>query len=67
MTKTVDYSGSFCFGEGKGKAHGGALPHTHYGYAHDEYGTYLGLSDKDNKKIERILKSWEKKRKTLNL
>lgn len=51
----------------KGKPHEGVLPHTHNGYAHDEYGTYLGLSDKDNKKIERILKSWEKKRKTLNL
>lgn len=51
----------------KGRAHGGALPHTHYGYEHDENGTYLGLSSKDSKKIDQILKSWDRKRRTLNL
>ena len=47
--------------------HNGALPHTHNGYEHDEYGTYPGLSVKDSKRVEKILKSWETKRKKLNL
>lgn len=51
----------------KGKKHNGALPHTHNGYEHDEYGTYPGLSIKDSKRVEKILKSWETKRKKLNL
>lgn len=51
----------------KGRRHEGALPHTHNGYEHDEYGTYPGVSKKDNKTIEYILKSWKKKRKALNL
>lgn len=51
----------------KGKKHNGALPHTHNGYEHDEHGTYPGLSAKDSKRVEKILKSWEKKRKKLNL
>lgn len=51
----------------KGKKHNGALPHTHNGYEHDEYGTYPGVSVKDSKRGDKILKSWETKRKKLNL
>lgn len=51
----------------KGKKHNGALPHTHNGYEHDEYGTYPGLSDMDSKRVEKILKSWGIRRKKLNL
>lgn len=51
----------------KGKKHDGALPHTHNGYEHDEYGTYPGMSAKDGKMVERILTAWDRKRKKLNL
>lgn len=51
----------------KGKKHNGALPHTHNGYEHDEHGTYPGLSHMDSKRVEKILKSWEIRRKKLNL
>ena len=51
----------------KGRAHAGALPHTHYGYEHNEYGTYPGVSTKDSKLIEKILNNWETKRKKLKL
>lgn len=49
------------------RRHDGALPHTHNGYEHDEYGTFPGLSDKDSRRVEKILKSWDIKRKKLNL
>ena len=45
----------------------GALPHTHNGYEHDEYGTYPGLSGKDEKLVNNVLQQWERKRKKLNL
>ncbi len=51
----------------KGKKHNGALPHTHNGYEHDEYGTYPGLSGKDEKLVNNVLQQWERKRKKLNL
>ena len=51
----------------KGVPHAGALPHTHSGYEHDEYGTYPGVSSKDQKIIDRVLNQWEKRRKKLNL
>lgn len=51
----------------KGKKHEGALPHTHNGYEHDEYGTYPGVSDKDQKIVDRALSQWEARRKKLNL
>ena len=51
----------------KGKKHNGALPHTHNGYEHDEYGTYPGLSGKDEKLVSNVLQQWERKRKKLNL
>ena len=47
--------------------HNGALPHTHNGYEHDEYGTYPGLSGKDEKLVNNVLQQWERKRKKLNL
>lgn len=51
----------------KGKKHNGELPHTHNGYEHDEYGTYPGLSGKDEKLVSNVLQQWERKRKKLNL
>lgn len=51
----------------KGRLHEGALPHTHNGYEHDEYGTYPGMSAKDTKIVNSILKQWERRRKKLNL
>lgn len=51
----------------KGVPHANALPHTHSGYEHDEYGTYPGVSSKDQKIIDRVLNQWEKRRKKLNL
>ncbi|MFR1834240.1 MAG: hypothetical protein ACLSX5_13950 [Lachnospiraceae bacterium] len=51
----------------KGKKHDGALPHTHNGYEHDEYGTYPGVSEKDTKRINKILKQWEQRRKRLHI
>ena len=51
----------------KGREHAGALPHTHNGYEHDEYGTYPGLSGKDEKLVNNVLQQWERKRKNLNL
>lgn len=51
----------------KGRSHEGALPHTHNGYEHDEYGTYPGVSSKDQKIIDKILNQWERRRKKLNL
>ena len=51
----------------KGRTHNGVLPHTHNGYEHDENGTFPGMSDKDRKKVERVLKSWEIKRRKLKL
>lgn len=51
----------------RGKAHNGALPHTHHGFEHDEYGTYPGVSEKDQKLIDDILALWERKRKRLKL
>lgn len=51
----------------KERKHDGALPHTHSGYEHDEYGTYPGLSANDRKIVDKVLKSWETKRKKLNL
>lgn len=51
----------------KGKKHNGALPHTHNGYEHDEHGTYPGMSDKDDKLVNNVLRQWERKRKKLKL
>lgn len=51
----------------KGRTHAGALPHTHYGYEHDEYGTYPGMSGKDERIVNSVLQQWERKRKKLNL
>jgi hypothetical protein len=51
----------------KGVPHDGSLPHTHYGYEHYEYGTYPGVSAKDQKIIDKILKQWDRRRKKLNL
>ena len=51
----------------KGKRHEGALPHTHNGYEHSEYGTYPGVSEKDRKLIDNVLRQWSRKRKTLNV
>ena len=51
----------------KGRKHDGAIPYTHSGYEHDEYGTYPGLSANDRKIVDKVLKSWETKRKKLNL
>lgn len=51
----------------KGKKHDGALPHTHYGYEHDECGTYPGMSNKDKKIVNNVLKQWDRRRKKLNL
>lgn len=51
----------------KGKKHQGALPHTHNGYEHDEYGTYPGMTDKDKRIVENILKNWNRHRKKNNL
>ena len=51
----------------KGKKHQGALPHTHNGYEHDEYGTYPGMTDKDKRTVENILKNWNRHRKKNNL
>ncbi len=51
----------------KGRIHAGALPHTHNGYEHDEHGTYPGMSDKDSKLVNNVLRQWERKRKKLNL
>lgn len=50
-----------------GVKHDGVLPHTHNGYEHDEYGTYPGVSEKDEKLIRDILGKWNRKRKKLNL
>lgn len=51
----------------RGVPHDGALPHTHNGYEHDEYGTYPGVSPKDQKIIDKLMKQWERRRKKLNL
>lgn len=51
----------------KGPKHAGALPHTHNGYEHDEYGTYPGVSAKDQKLIDKVMAQWKRKRKNLNL
>lgn len=51
----------------KGVPHDGALPHTHSGYIHDEYGTYPGVSVKDQKLVDKITNQWARKRKKLNL
>ena len=51
----------------KGVPHAGALPHTHNGYEHEEYGMYPGVSPKDQKIIDKILKQWEIRRKKLKL
>ena len=51
----------------KGKKHNGALPHTHNGYEHDEHGTYPGMTDKDGKLVNNVLRQWERKRKKLKL
>ena len=51
----------------KGKKHDEALPHTHYGYEHDENGTYPGVTKKDKKIIDQVMTQWERRRKKLNL
>ena len=51
----------------KGRKHDDALPHTHNGYEHEEYGTYPGMSREDEKVVNNILEQWERKRKKLKL
>lgn len=51
----------------KGKKHNNALPHTHNGYEHEEYGTYPGVKKKDKVIMDRIMIQWERRRKKLNL
>lgn len=51
----------------KGKMHEDKIPHTHYGYEHDEYGTYPGVTDRDKKIVDKVLQSWDHRRKKLNL
>ena len=50
----------------KGKAHNGLLPHVHIGYEHNEIGD-RDLNEKERKTVEKILNTWEKRRKKLNL
>ncbi len=43
-------------------AHNGLLPHTHRGYFHQEYDkaeTRLELTPKEEKMVERVLKTWD--------
>lgn len=51
----------------EGKKHNGIIPHTHNGYEHDEYGTFLGLSEKDKKIVDNVLGQWKRKKRKLNL
>lgn len=51
----------------KGKPHNGAMPHVHLGYDHDEYGSRVVLTSKEEKTVRRILDYWENKRKKLNM
>ena len=51
----------------RGVPHDGALPYTHNGYQHDEYGTYPGVSSKDQKIIDKLLKQGERRWKKLYL
>lgn len=51
--KQIDVTGQEHFINGKPE-----LPHTHHGYMHEEYrGTKL-LSTKEQKMVERVLKTW---------
>lgn len=51
--KQIDVSGHVHYIDGKAE-----LPHTHHGYEHEEYrGTTL-LSPKENRLVERGLKTW---------
>ncbi len=50
----------------KGPSHNGLKVHVHVGYEHDEHGT-RAPNAKEQKIIDRILTSWEKKRKRLGL
>lgn len=51
--KQIDVSGRSHHINGKPE-----LPHTHHGYQHDEYGGTKLLSSKEQKMVERVLKTW---------
>lgn len=51
--KQIDVSGSKHFINGKAE-----LPHTHHGYAHEEYGGTKLLSPKEQKMVDRVLRTW---------
>ena len=47
-------------------AHKGGSPHVHRGYLHDEYdslGNRLTLSDKEQKMVERVVSTWQNRRR----
>lgn len=46
-----------------GHKHEGADPHTHYGYEHDENGSYPGLSEADQRLADEVREWWNKNRK----
>lgn len=50
----------------RGHTHQGMEKHAHMGYTHEEYGT-RAPNTKEQKMIDSILTSWERKRKKLGL
>ena len=51
----------------KGKPHNGKLPHVHIGYEHNEIGDRGNLTEKEASIVLRILNTWERRRKRLQL